>query len=173
MYFIGVYHLLFTWLHVRNNKFIKMAAENFSKNRTEDNLYKMLDVLFRRMMEDGEAPAAMVDVNNVLGSIDIMGMSKNDTFTLEQGMRLRIDTVQRVEGEIWIPLYTDMEELGKMPTTNLTMNMPIYEILKNGLADDVEGIVINPFGLALQIPKVIMNIIVKRNEELKGVKEDV
>ena len=157
----------------RNNKFIKMAAENFSKDRTEDNLYKMLDVLFRRMMEDGEAPAAMVDVNNVLGSIDIMGMSKNDTFTLEQGMRLRIDTVQRVEGEIWIPLYTDMEELGKMPTTNLTMNMPIYEILKNGLADDVEGIVINPFGLALQIPKVIMNIIVKRYEELKGVKEDV
>ena len=157
----------------RNNKFIKMAAENFSKDRTEDNLYKMLDVLFRRMMEDGEAPAAMVDVNNVLGSIDIMGMSKNDTFTLEQGMRLRIDTVQRVEGESWIPLYTDMEELGKMPTTNLTMNMPIYEILKNGLADDVEGIVINPFGLALQIPKVIMNIIVKRYEELKGVKEDV
>ncbi|MCR5847253.1 MAG: ADP-ribosylglycohydrolase family protein [Lachnospiraceae bacterium] len=157
----------------RNNKFIKMAAENFSKDRTEDNLYKMLDVLFRRMMEDGEAPVAMVDVNNVLASIDVMGMSKNDTFTLEHGMRLRIDTVQRIEGEIWIPLYTDMEELGKMPTTNLTMNMPIYEILKNGLADDVEGIVINPFGLALQIPKVIMNIIVKRYEELKGVKEDV
>ena len=26
MYFIGVYHLLFTWLHFRNNKFIKTLS---------------------------------------------------------------------------------------------------------------------------------------------------
>ena len=31
MYFIGVYHLLFTWLHFRNNKFIKTLKKKKKK----------------------------------------------------------------------------------------------------------------------------------------------
>ncbi|MCR4647448.1 MAG: SseB family protein, partial [Lachnospiraceae bacterium] len=156
-----------------NNKYIKKAAELFAKERSEDNLYRMFDALLGRMMEDGEAPAAMVDVNNVFGSVDIMGLSKNDTVTIEPQVRLRIDTVHRGDGVKWIPLYTDMEELNKQPTTNISMNVPIYNILKNGLEDDVEGIVINPFGLALSMPKNILKIVVAKYEEIKEGKEDV
>ena len=151
-----------------DNKYIKLAARDFANNRNRDTLFGLLDVLFKRMMDEGEVIAPMVDVNNVMGSFDISNLSEGDTFTLNQDMRLRIDKVTNGDGVEWIPIYTDDDEMNAMPTTNVTINMPIYNVLKAGLNEDVEGIVINPFGLALAIPKDVLKIVVDRYEELRN-----
>ena len=112
---------------------------------------------------------AMVDVNNAMESLDLDHLTEGDTFSLNKEMRLRIDTVTNGNGKEWIPLYTDEEELHKQPTTNIQVNMQIYDVLASGLhSDRAEGIVINPFGLGLLIPKEILQIVVKRVDELKA-----
>jgi hypothetical protein len=83
-------------------------------------------------------------------------------------MRLRIDTVSNGDGKEWIPLYTDEDEMNAKPTTNLTINLLICKVLKAGLEDGVAGIVINPFGLALTMPKDVLKIVVDRYEELQN-----
>ena len=153
------------------NKYIKEAAEVFAKERSEDNLYKLFDALLGRMMEDGEVPEAMIDVNRIFETLDVMNMTTNETFSFEREMRLRIDTVSNKEGVDWIPLYTDHDEIHSQSSVGITMNVPIYRVLKCGLADDVEGIVINPFGLALSMPKAILKIVVAKYEQLKGITE--
>ena len=155
-----------------DNKYIKMAAEEFAKERSKDNLFRMFDVLLKRMMDDGEVRTPMVDVNNVFGSFKLEDLDKGDTFTIDQEMRLRIDTVSNGDGNEWIPLYTDEAEMLAKPTTNVIINLPIYKVLKAGLEDDVEGIVINPFGLALTMPKDVLQIVVYRYEELLNLKKE-
>ena len=155
-----------------DNKYIKMAAEEFAKERSKDNLFRMFEVLLKRMMDDGEVRTPMVDVNNVFGSFKLEDLDKGDTFTIEQEMRLRIDTVSNGDGNEWIPLYTDEDEMNAKPTTNVTINLPICKVLKAGLKDGVAGIVINPFGLALTMPKDVLKIVVDRYEEIKEGKVD-
>lgn len=151
------------------NRYIKMAAEDFAKDRSEQNLFRLFNVLTERMLEEGEVPMAMVDVNNAMESFDIENLTEGNTFSLNKEMRLKIDTVSNGDGKEWIPLYTDEEELHKQPTANIRVNMQIHDVLASGLySDRAEGIVINPFGLALLIPKEILKIVVKRADELKG-----
>ena len=156
-----------------DNKHIKLAAEEFIKDRSEENLFTLFDVMTQRMLDDGEAPEAMIDVDNVMQSVDIMNMTGNDTFTLDNGMRLRIDKLTNGDGKEWIPLYTDEEELTDGQGISISMNLPIYNILKSGLADDVAGIVINPFSVSLTMPKEVLKVVVERYEELKEEENNV
>ena len=152
----------------RYNRYIKMAAEDFANDRSEQNLFRLFNVLTQRMMEDGEAPMPMVDENGVMESLDLDHLTEGNTFTLNREMRLRIDTVSNGNGQEWIPLYTDEEETGKQPTANIHVNMPIYDVLASGLhSDRAEGVVINPFGLGLLVPKKILELVINRVDELK------
>jgi len=156
------------------NRYIKMAAEDFANDRSEQNLFRLFNVLTQRMMEDGEVPMAMVDVNGVMQTLDFDNLTEGDTFTLNKEMRLRIDTVSNGNGQEWIPLYTDEEEINKQLSANIHVNMPIYDVLASGLhSDRAEGVVINPFGLGLLIPKEILQIVVKRVDELRSEGETV
>ena len=155
-----------------DNKYIKMAAEEFAKVRSKENLFRMFDVLLKRMMDDGEVRTPMVDVNNVFGSFKLEDLDKGDTFTIDQEMRFRIDTVSNGNGNEWIPLYTDEDEMNAKPTTNVTINLPICKVLKAGQEDGVAGIVINPFGLALTMPKDVLKIVVDRYDEMQNSKKE-
>lgn len=157
----------------KDNRYIKMAAEDFANDRSEEKLFRLFNVLVGRMMEDGEAPMAMVDVNNAMESLNLDNLTAGETFSLNKEMRLRIDSVTNGNGQEWIPLYTDEEEISKQPTANIHVNMPIYDVLASGLySDRAEGVVINPFGLGLLIPKDILQIVIKRVDELKNEKQD-
>ena len=156
------------------NKYIKMAAVEFAHNRSEENLFQLFNVLLKRMLDEGEAPMAMVDVNHAMENLDLMNLSKGDTFSLNQEMRLRIDTVQNESGVEWIPLYTDEEEIQKQPTANIHINIAIADILGSALhSDRAEGLVINPFGLSLVMSKEILKIVMDRYEQLRDAEKFV
>lgn len=149
-----------------DNKYIKLAVELFAEEGNRERLFQLFDVLIKRMLDEGQAPVAMVDVNDVVNNFDFSNLSKGDTFSFEQGLRLRIDTVSKDDGLKWIPLYTDEEELSKGALTNVQINMAIYDILRFGLGENVEGIVINPFGQPMQIPKNILKSVVESYENI-------
>ena len=148
------------------NKCIKEAAEIFVEERKKENLFNLFNVLIDRMLVNAEAPEAMVDVNGVMDYEKIMNLSKGDTFTLNQELRLRIDTVSTGNGIEWIPLYTDEEEINRQPTANVHINMPIVNVIKGAYyGEGIEGLVINPFGKALTVPKNILKFVVEKYDE--------
>lgn len=156
-----------------DNKYIKMAAEEFAANRSEEKLFQLFNVLLKRMLDEGEAPMPMVDVNNAMADLDLSNLGVGNTFQLKQDMRLRIDTVHNGTGVEWIPLYTDEKEMSLQPTTNISVNMGVYDILASALRSDrADGLVINPFSLGLIVPKDILRIVVERFEKMKEENED-
>ena len=65
-----------------------------------------------------------------------------------------------------MPLFTDMEELNKKPTTNININVPIRKIVEEGVYNDkVSGIVINPFGDALPVPGEVLKLVLREKED--------
>ena len=153
----------------KDNKFIKMASENFKNERTEENLFSLFCTMLNRMFEDAEAPMAMVDVNGTMDLSKIMDLSKNDTFSLDKEMRLQINTVGNGDGKEWIPLYTNEEEVNKGQTSNIHINMAITDIVKSAYySERAEGLIINPFGVALTMPKDILKLVVDKYDEIMG-----
>ena len=153
----------------KDNRLIKMASEVFGNDRSRENLFILFNTILDRMFAEAEAPMAMVDVNGAMDYEKIMNLSKDDTFSLDKEMRLRIDTVGNGNGKEWIPLYTDEEEISKGQTANIHINMSITDIVKSAYySDRAEGLIINPFGAALTMPKDILKLIVEKYDEIKG-----
>ena len=152
-----------------NNKYIKMAIERISQTNSVEDKILLLQVLQKRMDEEGEAPTPMVDVNNVISEFDPDKIVAGKDFQIGKEMRLRKDTMADPEGGQWFPLFTDMEELNKQPTTNISINCSIRIILEDGLKSDrVKGVVINPFGKSMTLTKEILEMLfrtINTNEE--------
>lgn len=151
-----------------NNEYIEMAITEVHRTRHVEAFYTVIEVLMKRMSEGGEAPMPMVvsegffplpEIPETENLEEIAEALVGQTVTFKEDVKFGMDTMQDSDGKQWIPLFTSEEELSKQPTTNITMNIAIEQILRAGLAgDDVEGIVINPFGEYLEIPKRILEI---------------
>ena len=149
------------------NKYIRMAIGQIHANPVEKSYYVLLDVILKRLLENGMAPTPMVDVNGVMDTIDADNLKVGDTISLSQDMRLRIDTMQDPEGRIWIPLFTDEEELHKQPTANVVINMDLRSLLAVGAdKEDVTGVIINPFTEAFPLEKPLLKAILGRYQEI-------
>lgn len=149
-----------------NNQYIKYAVNQIYENQNIENLTLLLDVLMKRMDEQGEVPTPLVDVNHLVDQLDLNQVVEGKTFSFAGDMRLRFDTMQDKAGKQWIPLFTDEEELERQPTTNVSANIAIEAILRNGLNNpEVEGVVINPFGQPYTIDKTVLEIVMRRYDE--------
>ena len=156
-----------------NNKYIKMCVARINETNNVEDKIMLLRVLQKRILEEGEAPTPMVDVNNVIGEFDPDKLVAGKPFQIGKEMRLRKDTMSDKDGNEWFPLFTDDEELNKQPTTNIIINHPIRIILEDGLKSDrVKGVVINPFGQAMTLPKEILKILFDKMEECNNKEDD-
>lgn len=156
-----------------NNKYIKMCVARINETNNVEDKIMLLRVLHKRILEEGEAPTPMVDVNNVIGEFDPDKLVAGKPFQIGKEMRLRKDTMSDNDGNEWFPLFTDDEELNRQPTTNIIINHPIRIILEDGLKSDrVKGVVINPFGQAMTLPKEILKILFDKMEECENKEDD-
>lgn len=114
----------------------------------------------KRMDEAGEVPTPMVDVNNVMGAMEVENLIAGDAVVLDREMHLQFDTMQDENGRQWFPIFTDEEEIAKGNTANIQMNVSLEVILRNGvLSDRVAGVVINPFGQSFTIKKQVLEVL--------------
>ena len=129
-----------------NNKYIKLAVDEYYKNSSIDNLELIAQVLIKRMEDQGTVPAPMIDVNNSWNQVNFDDLKVGDNISLNNELRLKLDTVTNEKGEVWVPLFTDEEEVYKKPTSNIIFETQIEFILRCGLNNEnFLGIVINPF----------------------------
>lgn len=149
-------------INFEDNKYIKVAIDAIYKKleKTDDfldELNLLLDVLYKRLCDEGQVIAPMVDENGAMNSIDLSKLSLREPFCLDKELHLTIDKIQDREGKIWIPLYTDEDEIDKGVTPNVRINIDIFEILKEAICyEESNGLVINPFGRPINIPKDVV-----------------
>lgn len=142
-----------------DNIYIKKAVSAFYADAKEESFAKILYALRQRIIEEGEAPVPMVDVNNVMSSLQTEKVKAGDEITIGQDLRLRFDTIQDEAGDAWIPLFTDVDEVHKGENADIIASAAIGEILTRGTAENVVGVVINPFGQSFPLPKEAIQFI--------------
>lgn len=143
-----------------NNKYIKMAVDMVRKSGEKEAFLVLLDVLRVRLTEEGEAPTPMVDKNGVMNAIDLSSLVMGKKFQLEEDLRLTIDKIKDSDGNIWVPLYTDNDEIDKGNTPNIRVNMAIEVLLDETVKyEESKGLVINPFGNPVTVPKEIVKLL--------------
>ena len=128
------------------------------EKKRKDSFITFLNIMAKRISEDGMVPMPFVDVNNTLfADLDLENKMVGDTITIENEVRLRMDTMMDGEGKLWLPLFLNRRELEKGETANVIMPVPIMDVLKYGLnGEDLKGVVINPFGKAFTMPKELL-----------------
>lgn len=126
-----------------------------------------LNVMAKRMSEGATVPMPFEDVEgSIFKRLDIENIKAGDTLTLEKGARLRLDTMKDGKGNLWIPLFFNENAMHKGQTANVTMSMPIQDVLRGGLTrEDVQGVVIDPFGKPFVLTKEILENILNGFEE--------
>lgn len=157
-----------------NNEYIKMAAGRVIETNDPDDKLALLQVIRKRIAENGEVPMPMVDVNNAFGDLNLDDIMLGKNFTVEKEVRLRMDTVVDDDNNKWLPLYTSDEELNMGVSSGIVMNTPIKAILENALnSDRVQGLVINPFSEKIMLSKQIVDVMLSKweDDEENGDKE--
>ena len=132
--------------------------------------FTFLSILSKRMYEGGLVPAAFTDVeNSLISSINPETLKAGDQITIEKPVRLRMDTVTAPDGSIWVPLFINDRAINRGVTANIHMPVPIMDIFKMGIeSEDVEGIVVNPFGKPTTFKKSVLKAFMVVYEDFKA-----
>ena len=121
----------------------------------------MITAVCFRIMNDGQGWVPFVTVSGeMFPNLDVSTLQEGDRLTLDQEVRLRMDTVAAEDGIEWLYIFTNEEESHKKPVPNVVMEIPFRQILEIGLHNDkVAGVVINPFGKYFKADKKVIECI--------------
>ena len=133
------------------------------ENKRAEMFITFLNELFRRIVEGGTVPAPFVDVHgDFFSEMQLDKIKLGETVTTKNPIRLKMDTMTDSEGNIWLPLFMNKEELSKGQTGNIISPVRIVDVLRMGLErEDLKGVVINPFGRAFTMPKELLDRFLK------------
>ena len=129
---------------MKGNQNIANAIYEFYKATNEaeyeEGFVQVLNALAEQMSEKELVPTPFLDVVREDGN-----------------HMLVIDVMNDDKDQVWLPVFTDDQELCKGQTANVHMEYPLENIVRAALArEDSVGLVINPFGQSFMLPKAFV-----------------
>ena len=117
-----------------------------------------------------------IDKGHVHNHIIFCAVNFVDHHKYNSNKRLKIETVKDADEKEWIGVFTSSEEMHKGSAGNVQMNQSIESILRLALNwEQVNGIVINPFGKYIQMTKKMIELLIngyEYNENERKSKDD-
>lgn len=143
------------------NDLIENAISNLYENQNHESFIDVITAVCFRIMNDGQGWVPFVTVSGeMFPNLDVSTLQEGDRLTLDQEVRLRMDTVAAEDGIEWLYIFTNEEESHKKPVPNVVMEIPFRQILETGLHNDkVAGVVLNPFGKYFKADKKVIECI--------------
>lgn len=153
-------------------EFVKKAVEEYFNHKDQKHLVNLMFVLSQNMDAKALVPTPFIDVNGALNNLDLKDKVKGDKIEIREQVKLVPDTMKDAKGDIWLPLFTDTDEVNKGKTSHIRVNFPVEAILKAGLErKDIQGVVINPFGRSFPMTKSFLKVCLDGYEKLKADRE--
>ena len=150
----------------KENDRIKACVAEFHVKEDGESATKVLLSIVERILNEGEAPTPMVDHSDFFNQLTLETILEKKEFVTDREVRMTVDLMQSSDEKKWIPLFTGNEEIDKGITTNIRMNVPIRDLVNCAFSySDVEGLVINPFGESMALPKGILSVLLGWLEE--------
>lgn len=148
------------------NQMIEKAINQYYVHNDKEGMLLFMDTLLNAIKQGGELVVPYITKNPFLSKEQINSISIGDTFTLDHDVKLKMETVKDASGIEWLGVFTSTEEMHKGSSGNVQINQSILSILRLALdLEEINGIVINPFGKYMQISKAMILLLISIYEE--------
>ncbi len=144
-----------------SNKMIEDAIDQYYVQNNKDGMLVFMKALLISIEQGGELVVPYITTHSILSKEQLNSISIGDTFILDHDVKLKLETVKDVKGNEWMGVFTSTNEMHKGSSGNVQINQSILSILKSVLdLEEVNGIVINPFGKHIQISKNMIALLI-------------
>ena len=149
-----------------SNKMIEDAIDQYYVQNNKDGMLVFMKTLLISIEQGGELVVPYITTSSILSEEQLNSISIGDTFTLDHDVKLKLETVKDVKGNEWMGVFTSTNEMHKGSSGNVQINQSILSILQSVLdLEEVNGIVINPFGKHIQISKNMIALLISIYDE--------
>ena len=144
-----------------SNKMIEDAIDQYYVQNNNDGMLVFMKTLLISIEQGGELVVPYITTHSILSEEQLNSINIGDAFTLNHDVKLKLETVKDVKGNEWMGVFTSTNEMHKGSSGNVQINQSILSILKSVLdLEEVNGIVINPFGKHIQISKNMIALLI-------------
>lgn len=144
-----------------SNKMIEDAIDQYYVQNNKDGMLVFMKTLLISVEQGGELVVPYITTHSILSEEQLNSINIGDAFTLNHDVKLKLETVKDVKGNEWMGVFTSTNEMHKGSSGNVQINQSILSILKSVLdLEEVNGIVINPFGKHIQISKNMIALLI-------------
>lgn len=148
------------------NQMIEKAINQYYVHNDKEGMILFMNMMINAMNQGGEFIVPYITKNPFLSKEKINSISIGDTFALDHNVKLKMETVKDASGIEWLGVFTSTEEMHKGSSGNVQINQSILSILRLALdLEEINGIVINPFGKYMQISKAMILLLIGIYEE--------
>ena len=148
------------------NQMIEKAIKQYYVHNDKEGMILFMNTLLNAMKQGGEFIVPYITKNSFLSKEQINSINIDDTFTLDHDVKLKMETVKDASGKEWLGVFTSSNEMHKGSSGNVQINQPILSILRLALdLEEINGIVINPFGKYMQVSKAMILLLISIYEE--------
>ena len=149
-----------------SNKMIEDAIDQYYVQNNKDGMLVFMKTLLISIEQGGELIVPYITTHSILSEEQLNSINIGDAFTLNHDVKLKLETVKDVKGNEWMGVFTSTNEMHKGSSGNVQINQLILSILKSVLdLEEVNGIVINPFGKHIQINKNMIALLISIYDE--------
>lgn len=148
------------------NQMIEKAINQYYVHNDKEGMILFIDMMINTMKQGGEFIVPYITKNSFLSKEQINSINIDDTFTLDHDVKLKMETVKDASGKEWLGVFTSSNEMHKGSSGNVQINQSILSILRLALdLEEINGIVINPFGKYMQVSKAMILLLISIYEE--------
>ena len=148
------------------NQMIEKAINQYCVHNDKEGMILFMNMMINAMNQGGEFIVPYITKNQFLSKEQTNSINIGDTFTLDHDVKLKMETVKDASGIEWLGVFTSTEEMHKGSCGNVQINQSILSILRLALdLEEINGIVINPFGKYMQISKAMILLLIGIYEE--------
>ena len=148
------------------NQMIEKAINQYYVHNDKEGMILFIDMMINTMKQGGEFIVPYITKNSFLSKEQINSLNIGDTSTIDHDVKLKMETVKDASGIEWLGVFTSTEEMHKGSSGNVQINQSILSILRLALElEEINGIVINPFGKFMQISKAMILLLIGIYEE--------
>lgn len=140
---------------------IEQAIGRYHIQNDKEGMISFMDTMLHAIKQGGNFVVPYITTHPFLSENQINNINIGDTFTLDHDVKLKMETVKDVKGNEWLGVFTSSHEMHKGSSGNVMMEKPILTVLELVLDwEEVNGIVINPFGKYFQLTKDMIAILI-------------
>ena len=151
---------------LNTNQMIEKAIDQYYVHNDKEGMILFMDMLLNAIKQGGELVVPYITKNSFLSKEQINSINIGDTITLDHDVKLKMETVKDASGIEWLGVFTSTEEMHRGSSGNVQINQSILSILRLALElEEINGIVINPFGKYMQISKAMILLLIGIYEE--------